>query len=129
MDMTTPTKPRAKKATKRATTPKVKKATAKKATAKKAKKPTAKKATKRKAVPKAKTAKGTVAAALNEAPKGTPLVVYSKDRKGEFRWTLYAKNRTIVAAASEGFKRKASARSNFVSTLRNGSVAATVDAT
>ena len=76
----------------------------------------------------AKAPKKTIKTIIAGAPKA-PIVVYSKDRKGEIRWTLYAKNRTIIAASSEGFSRKAWATRNFASTLKTGLVAELVDAT
>ena len=95
----------------------------------KTKKTVKKKAIKKPATKRTKKAAPTIKDIIAAAPKGQPIVLFSKDRKGEIRWTLYAKNRKIIAAASEGFKRKASARNNFNSTIESGGIAAAIDAT
>jgi len=35
--------------------------------------------------------------------------IVSKDRKGEFRWTLYASNGRKIAVSGEGYKRRSHA--------------------
>lgn len=38
---------------------------------------------------------------------------YYKDSKGEWRWQLRARNGEIIAASTEGFTRKWSAKRNY----------------
>ena len=48
---------------------------------------------------------------------------YYQDRKGDWRWTLYARNGNVVGASSEGYKTKAKAVANFAAVTAKGPTA------
>ena len=48
---------------------------------------------------------------------------YYQDRKGDWRWTLYARNGSVVGASSEGYKTKAKAVANFAAVTTKGPTA------
>lgn len=45
---------------------------------------------------------------------------YYQDRKGDWRWTLYARNGNVVGASSEGYKTRAKAVANFAAVTTKG---------
>lgn len=49
---------------------------------------------------------------------------YYQDRKGDWRWTLYARNGNVVGASSEGYKTRAKAVANFAAVTTKGPSAA-----
>ncbi len=48
---------------------------------------------------------------------------YYQDRKGGWRWTLYARNGNVVGASSEGYKTRAKAVANFAAVTTKGPTA------
>lgn len=48
---------------------------------------------------------------------------YHQDRKGDWRWTLYARNGNVIGASSEGYKTKAKAVANFAAVTTKGPTA------
>jgi uncharacterized protein YegP (UPF0339 family) len=49
---------------------------------------------------------------LDDLAEGCKLEIY-KDSKGEYRWRLKARNRRVIAASGEGYKRKAALEKSF----------------
>lgn len=48
---------------------------------------------------------------------------YYQDRKGDWRWTLLARNGNVVGASSEGYKTRAKAVANFTAVATKGPTA------
>ena len=48
---------------------------------------------------------------------------YYQDRKGDWRWTLLARNGNVIGASSEGYKTRAKAVANFTAVTTKGPTA------
>ena len=48
---------------------------------------------------------------------------YYQDRKGDWRWTLLARNGNVIGASSEGYKTSAKAVANFTAVTTKGPAA------
>lgn len=48
---------------------------------------------------------------------------YYQDRKGDWRWTLYARNGNVLGASTEGYKTRAKAVANFTAVTTKGPAA------